>query len=189
MQPSSGTLSSHITHLLTVKPSGISFFSPHKTQRLHALRNTIRKARKEHATLKERSSDSRKATLAMATFATCPDLHRHPSTLHAGLAAISFCAKDNVDDELHGVPPATSFIFGQSQFLKVYCSYCMSIPCKILVRVDIIRMEQLTSPLPPSPLFPLSLHSNFTCGFVTHVESFSPKLVRVLGCHQRKTRY
>jgi len=54
----------------------------------------------------------------MATFATCPDLHRHPSTRHAGLAAISFCAKDNVNDELHGVPPATSFIFGQSQFLK-----------------------------------------------------------------------
>ncbi|KAF8931547.1 hypothetical protein BGZ47_011790 [Haplosporangium gracile] len=54
----------------------------------------------------------------MATFATCPDLHRHPSTHLAGLAAISFCAKDNVDDELHGVPPATSYIFGQSQFLK-----------------------------------------------------------------------
>ncbi|KAF9126614.1 hypothetical protein BGW39_006484 [Mortierella sp. 14UC] len=54
----------------------------------------------------------------MATFATCPDLHRHPSTHFAGLAAISFCAKDNVDDELHGVPPATSYIFGQSQFLK-----------------------------------------------------------------------
>ncbi|KAF9902414.1 hypothetical protein EC991_004961 [Linnemannia zychae] len=54
----------------------------------------------------------------MATFATCPDLHRNPSTHSAGLAAISFCAKDNVDDELHGVPPATSYIFGQSQFLK-----------------------------------------------------------------------
>ncbi|KAG0043694.1 hypothetical protein BGZ83_011126 [Gryganskiella cystojenkinii] len=54
----------------------------------------------------------------MATFATCPDLHRHPSTRHAGLAAISFCAKDNVNDELHGVPPATSYISGQSQFLK-----------------------------------------------------------------------
>ncbi|KAF9921255.1 hypothetical protein FBU30_008772, partial [Linnemannia zychae] len=54
----------------------------------------------------------------MATFANCPDLHRHASTQHAGIAAISFCAKDNVDDELHGVPPTTSYIFGQSQFLK-----------------------------------------------------------------------
>ncbi|KAF9287339.1 hypothetical protein BGZ68_001947 [Mortierella alpina] len=54
----------------------------------------------------------------MATFATCPDLHRHPSTRNAGLAAISFCANDNVDDEFHGVTPATSYIFGQSQFLK-----------------------------------------------------------------------
>ncbi|KAF9114141.1 hypothetical protein BGX27_011569 [Mortierella sp. AM989] len=54
----------------------------------------------------------------MATFATCPDLHRHPSTRNAGLAAISFCANDNIDDELHGVAPATSCIFGQSQFLK-----------------------------------------------------------------------
>ncbi|KAF9958906.1 hypothetical protein BGZ72_010717 [Mortierella alpina] len=54
----------------------------------------------------------------MATFATCPDLHRHPTTRNAGLAAISFCANDNVDDELHGVTPATSYIFGQSQFLK-----------------------------------------------------------------------
>ncbi|KAF9431168.1 hypothetical protein BGZ94_007619 [Podila epigama] len=54
----------------------------------------------------------------MATFAACHDLHRHPSTRHAGLAAISFSAKDNVEDELQGVPPATSFIFGQCQFLK-----------------------------------------------------------------------
>ncbi|KAF9191390.1 hypothetical protein BGZ51_007393 [Haplosporangium sp. Z 767] len=54
----------------------------------------------------------------MATFATCPDLHRHPSTRNAGLAAISFCANDNVDDELHGIPLATSHIFGQGQFLK-----------------------------------------------------------------------
>ncbi|KAF9586612.1 hypothetical protein BGW38_000986 [Lunasporangiospora selenospora] len=54
----------------------------------------------------------------MATFAACQDLHRHPSTRNAGLAAISFCAKDNVDDELHGVPPVTSQIFGQCQFLK-----------------------------------------------------------------------
>ncbi|KAG0244495.1 rab-GTPase-TBC domain-containing protein [Mortierella sp. GBAus27b] len=54
----------------------------------------------------------------MATFATCSDLHRHPSTRDAGLAAISFCANDNVDDELHGVPLATSYIFGQCQFLK-----------------------------------------------------------------------
>ncbi|KAF9575269.1 hypothetical protein EC968_003621 [Mortierella alpina] len=54
----------------------------------------------------------------MATFATCPDLHRHPSTHSAGLAAISFCANDNVDDEFHGVTPPTSYIFGQCQFLK-----------------------------------------------------------------------
>ncbi|KAG0098866.1 hypothetical protein BGZ93_010019 [Podila epicladia] len=54
----------------------------------------------------------------MATFATCHDLHRHPSTRQAGLAAISFSAKDNEDDELHGVPPATSYIFGQSQYFK-----------------------------------------------------------------------
>ncbi|KAG0005164.1 hypothetical protein BGZ79_006502 [Entomortierella chlamydospora] len=54
----------------------------------------------------------------MATFAVCSDLHRHPSTRNAGLAAISFCANDNIDDELHGVAPATSCIFGQSQFLK-----------------------------------------------------------------------
>ncbi|KAI8597710.1 rab-GTPase-TBC domain-containing protein [Dissophora ornata] len=54
----------------------------------------------------------------MATFATCPDLRRHLSTRNAGLAAISFCANDNVDDEFHGVPPATSHIFGKSQFLK-----------------------------------------------------------------------
>ncbi|CAO3573154.1 unnamed protein product [Mortierella alpina] len=54
----------------------------------------------------------------MATFATSPDLHRHPSTRNAGLAAISFCANDNVDDEFHGVTPATAYIFGQSQFLK-----------------------------------------------------------------------
>ncbi|ORZ08841.1 rab-GTPase-TBC domain-domain-containing protein [Lobosporangium transversale] len=54
----------------------------------------------------------------MATFATCTDLHRHPSTRNAGLAAISFCANDNADDELQGVPPATSYIFGQCQFLK-----------------------------------------------------------------------
>ncbi|KAG0215796.1 hypothetical protein BGX28_008106 [Mortierella sp. GBA30] len=38
--------------------------------------------------------------------------------MNAGLAAISFCAKDHVDDEFHGVTPATSYIFGQSQFLK-----------------------------------------------------------------------
>ncbi|KAF8985817.1 hypothetical protein BGZ46_001785 [Entomortierella lignicola] len=54
----------------------------------------------------------------MATFAACSDLHRHPSTRNAGLAAISFCANDNIDDELHGVAPASSCIFGQSQFLK-----------------------------------------------------------------------
>ncbi|KAG0348313.1 hypothetical protein BG004_005448 [Podila humilis] len=54
----------------------------------------------------------------MATFAACHDLHRHGSTRQAGLAAISFSAKDNEDDELHGVPPATSYIFGQSQYLK-----------------------------------------------------------------------
>ncbi|KAF9203879.1 hypothetical protein BGZ59_001389, partial [Podila verticillata] len=54
----------------------------------------------------------------MATFAACHDLHRHPSTRLAGLAAISFSAKDNEDDELQGVPPATSYIFGQSQYLK-----------------------------------------------------------------------
>lgn len=56
----------------------------------------------------------------MATFAACHDLHRHPSTRQAGLAAISFSAKDNEDDELQGVPPATSYIFGQSQYLKVF---------------------------------------------------------------------
>ncbi|KAG0039117.1 hypothetical protein BGZ82_009575 [Podila clonocystis] len=57
----------------------------------------------------------------MATFAACHDLHRHPSTRQAGLAAISFSAKDNEDDELQGVPPATSYIFGQSQYLKIIC--------------------------------------------------------------------
>ncbi|KAG0369896.1 rab-GTPase-TBC domain-containing protein [Gamsiella multidivaricata] len=54
----------------------------------------------------------------MATFATCTDLHRHASTHHAGLAAISFCASDHTDDEFHGVPPAASYIFGKCQFLK-----------------------------------------------------------------------
>ncbi|KAF9434739.1 hypothetical protein BGZ76_007520 [Entomortierella beljakovae] len=54
----------------------------------------------------------------MATFAACSDLHRHPSTRNAGLAAISFCANDNIDDEYHGIAPATSCIFGQGQFLK-----------------------------------------------------------------------
>ncbi|KAF9363314.1 hypothetical protein BGX34_004420 [Mortierella sp. NVP85] len=63
----------------------------------------------------------------MATFAACSDLHRHPSTRDAGLAAISFCANDNVDDELHGVPLATSYIFGQYRLFLVQEHYTNSL--------------------------------------------------------------
>ncbi|KAK3842941.1 MAG: rab-GTPase-TBC domain-containing protein [Linnemannia gamsii] len=98
----------------------------------------------------------------MATFSTCPDLHRHPSTHFAGLAAISFCAKDNVDDELHGVPPATSYIFGQSQFLK-----SLSHPnlCEYL---DVIKGKR-------DRLFVIQEHYNNSLGLIRSVQENDEK--------------
>lgn len=94
----------------------------------------------------------------MATFATCADLHRHPSTCNAELAAISFCANDNVDDELHGVPPATSHIFGRCQFLKVdsttYLQRYNGIP------LCTIKTGSITKPLLPCRVCPTRTCAN-----------------------------